>query len=159
MSPSSPALLRTHQAVGLFVLLLAVFYSVGALWIESQSGYAGISTRTVPLVIAAGLALCGLKLLLKRDSVLPQAPDTDGVKSQFGRLGWLLAGLLLNIALIGFIGLPLASTVLMVCVARGYGSLRPVRDALIALTLTIALWLLFTRVLSIGLPLLPLLGI
>ena len=151
--------MRTHHAVAAFVLALAAFFGFGALWIESQSGYAGISTRTVPIVVAAGLALCGLLLMLRRDSVLAQAEDTDGMAPQFSRVVWLIAGLALNIALIGVIGFPLASTVLMVCVARGYGSTRPGRDALIALAITIPLWLLFVRFLAIGLPLLPLLGI
>ena len=151
--------MRNHQSVGLFVLTLGSFFAIGALWIESQSGYAGISTRTMPLVVAIGLLLCGVALILKLDSVLPRAADADGVAPQYGRLGWLVAGLVLNLTLIGFLGFPLASTVLMVCVARGYGSARPGRDALIALTLTIVLWLMFTRLLSIGLPLLPVLGI
>jgi putative tricarboxylic transport membrane protein len=173
--------MRIHHAVGGFVLALAGFFGIGALWIESQPGYAGISTRTVPLVVAVGLFLCGLTLLLRPGSVLGAAAravpqpaaqaETQGAQSlgnnndgerataQYRRLAWLVAGLLLNMALIGLIGFPLASVLLMVCVARGYGSLRPWRDGLIALALTIPLWLLFTRVLAIGLPLLPLFGI
>ncbi|MFX5570813.1 tripartite tricarboxylate transporter TctB family protein, partial [Acinetobacter baumannii] len=72
---------------------------------------------------------------------------------------WVAAGLLLNMALIGTLGFVLASTLLMVCVARGYGSRRLVRDALIGLAITVPMWLLFDFLLGINLPLLPIAGL
>ena len=51
----------------------------------------------------------------------------------------------------------LASVLLMVFVARGYGSRRPLRDAIVALAVTVPIWVLFSRVMGISLPLLPLL--
>jgi len=70
-----------------------------------------------------------------------------------------VGGLVLHAALIGSIGFIAASTLLMVCVARGYGSRRPLRDALIAFAIAVPIWALFSRVLGIGLPLLPLAGV
>lgn len=147
------------RAVGAAVLALAAFVAIGAFFIDGQAGYAGISPRAMPLAVAAGLALCGLGLVLRHDGLPRIAPESDGQPAQLGRLGWLLAGLVLNIALIGAIGFPLAGVLLMVCAARGFGSERPLRDALVALVLTLALWAVFTRLLAINLPLLPLLGI
>jgi putative tricarboxylic transport membrane protein len=45
----------------------------------------------------------------------------------------------------------------MVFVARGYGSRRPLRDAIVALAVTVPIWVLFSQVMGISLPLLPLL--
>jgi putative tricarboxylic transport membrane protein len=45
----------------------------------------------------------------------------------------------------------------MVFVARGYGSRRPLRDAIVALAVTVPIWALFSQVMGISLPLLPLL--
>src|SRR5262249_60349388 len=42
---------------------------------------------------------------------------------------WSLAGLVLNVVLIGPAGFTIASTILFVCVARGFGSKAIVRDA------------------------------
>ena len=44
------------------------------------------------------------------------------------------------------------------CTARGYGSRRIVRDALIGLALTLPMWALFDFLLGINLPLLPVAG-
>lgn len=166
VSPSNPARRANNSAAGvnrlpaLGVLLLAICFWIGLFWIESQSGYAGISTRTVPLLVATGLTVCALLLLLKPQSVLQQAEEaTDGRKPEYGRLVWLIAGLLLTMLLIGSIGFPLASVILMVCVARGYRSKRPLRDAIVSLCITLPLWFIFTKLLAINLPLLPLVGL
>lgn len=150
---------KAHRVTGAAVLGLAAFFAIGLLWIESQSGYAGISNRTIPLLVALGLGICGLLIFFRPASVLQQAEDSDGQPANFGQLIWVLAGLLLTIALIGTLGFPLASVALMVCVARGYGSRRPIRDALISLAITLPLWFMFAKLLAINLPLMPILGI
>jgi putative tricarboxylic transport membrane protein len=150
---------KPNQFVGAAVLAMAAFFTLGLFWIESQAGYAGISNRTVPVLVAIGLGICGLLIMLRGDAVLLEAEDADGQPPKIMQLGWVLAGLVLTIVLIGWVGFPLASVVLMVCVARGYGSVRPLRDALISLAITLPLWFLFAKLLAINLPLLPALGI
>jgi putative tricarboxylic transport membrane protein len=148
-----------NRLVGAVVLAMAAFFAIGLFWIESQAGYAGISNRTVPVLVTIGLGVCGLLMVLRADSVLLKAEDADGQPPKIAQLCWVLAGLVLTIVLIGLLGFPLASMLLMVCVARGYGSVRPLRDALISLAITLPLWFLFAKLLAINLPLLPALGI
>ena len=151
---------RPNVAVGIAVLALAVFFAAGVPFIENQGGYAGLSTRFVPMLVAAGLAVGAALLLINRESVTAQAEDVpEGQVAQLTGFGWLATGLVLHMVLIGSIGFVLASTVLMVCVARGYGSRKPLRDAVVALLLTIPIWLMFAKVLGISLPLLPLAGV
>jgi putative tricarboxylic transport membrane protein len=82
----------------------------------------------------------------------PPLSPTAGVD-----LLWLIAGLVLHMILIGWVGFIAASTLLMVFVARGYGSRKPIRDALVALAVTVPIWALFSQVMGISLPLVPLL--
>lgn len=152
----------SHTLIGVVVLLISALFFTGLSGISGDAGYAGLSPRFLPTLVGVGLAVCGVLLTWQglrggframpaEDAALPSRPH-----SPRGFL-WVAAGLLLNIALIGTLGFVLASTLMMICVARGYGSRRPLRDALIGLALTIPMWLLFDGLLGIELPLLPLL--
>jgi putative tricarboxylic transport membrane protein len=64
-------------------------------------------------------------------------------------------------ALIHTAGFVLAAVVLFVCIARGFGSRRPLRDAAFGLVLGLMAFLFFVRFLNVNLPagwLKPLLG-
>lgn len=150
---------RAKLAVGVFVLLLAAFFGAGLPFVDDQGGYSGLSPRFLPTLVAIGLALCGLAILFLRDTVLEVPEEATGEPIRLRAAGWVAAGLILQIVLIGSIGFILASSLLMVFVARGYGSQRPLRDTLVALCLTIPVWLIFAKVLGISLPLFPLLGV
>lgn len=56
---------------------------------------------------------------------------------------------MLNVALIRPLGFVLASTLLFVCVARGFGSTRPARDAGIRPVFGLAVFLAFSRLLGV----------
>ncbi len=154
----------SHTAIGIVVLLLSACFFAGLGGISGESGYAGLSPRFVPTLVGVGLAICGALLtwqgvrggfraMPEEDAELPSQPHS------LRGLLWVAAGLLLNMTLIGTLGFVLASTLLMVCVARGYGSRRVVRDALIGLAITVPMWLLFDFLLGINLPLLPIVGL
>jgi putative tricarboxylic transport membrane protein len=167
-------MVKPHVAVGLVVVAFATFFGAGLPLLDSDAGYAGLSPRTVPILVTAGLAICGLWLLVRpaalgRHVDAPPDGDTAPGKAADGApiattvhragLAWVAGGLLAETACIGMLGFVIASTILMVCVARGYGSRRPLHDAAIALAITVPLWALFTQVLGITLPLVPILGI
>lgn len=150
----------SHTAIGIVVLMLAGLFFAGMTVIEGDAGYAGLSPRFVPTLVAIGLAVCGAALTFQglrggframpeEDAELPSYPHSPR------GLAWVAAGLVLNMALIGPLGFVISSTLLMVCVARGYGSRRPLRDALIGLAITLPMWGLFDFLLGINLPLLP----
>ena len=154
---------RSHTIVGGAVLALSVFFFAGLPGISGEEGYAGLSPRFMPTLVAIGLAVCGALLtwqavrggfrgMPEEDAELPQAPHS------LPGLLWVGAGLVLNMALIGTLGFVFASTLMMICVARGYGSRRIVRDGLIGLAITVPRWVLFDFLLGINLPLLPVAG-
>ena len=153
----------SHVSIGIAVLALSGFFLAGLSGISGEEGYAGLSPRFVPTLVAIGLAVCGALLtwqgvrggfrnMPEEDAELPEAPHN------FKGFLWVAAGLVLNMALIGTLGFVISSSLMMVCVARGYGSRRLVRDALIGLGLTLPMWALFEFLLGINLPLLPVAG-
>jgi putative tricarboxylic transport membrane protein len=171
--PSDPGIshrtepgLKSGFAIGAAVIGLSIAFGVGLLAIDGAGGYSGLSPRFMPTLVALGLAVCGLMILVQTvrgrfvagDDGLEAASNAPPRSPTAGTdLLWLIAGLVLHMALIGRVGFIAASTLLMVFVARGYGSRRPLRDAIVALAVTVPIWALFSKVMGISLPLLPLL--
>jgi putative tricarboxylic transport membrane protein len=66
--------------------------------------------------------------------------------------GVISAGVVLHMLVIGWAGFIIASTLLFVLIARGFGSRKPVRDAIIAVVLAFVVFFLFTKGLGLNLP-------
>jgi putative tricarboxylic transport membrane protein len=158
---------RAQVAVSVAVLALGAVAAVVALSLPGAGGYARIGPDVVPKAVAAGLMALGAWLL--RDALRggwrAPVPDDPGARGEHAfvpaAFGWVLAGLVAQMALVRDAGFPLAAAVLFACVARGFGSSRPLRDALVGLALGVAAYLFFARLLGVGLPagwLRPLLG-
>jgi putative tricarboxylic transport membrane protein len=150
--------MRGHLIAGTGVAFLAAVLAAGLPSIDAQGGYSGLSPRFLPTVVTVMLGALAVLLMLNPASVPRPDSPADAKGRSTARLLTLLAGLLLHMALVGLLGFIAAGTLLMVLVARGFGSRRPMRDALVGLALTLPLWLVFTRLLGLALPLLPLLG-
>ena len=52
--------------VGVGVLLLALGLALGAWFIPSAAGYAGVGPNFLPWVVSAALGLCGLQLIRRK---------------------------------------------------------------------------------------------
>jgi putative tricarboxylic transport membrane protein len=143
-------------ALGLLALGLFVIYETQS--IAETQGYSQIGPRLFPYVVGIGLALCGAVLgwhaifggwrNLPLDSEGHDAPD------------WIAfciisAGIVLHMIVIGWAGFIVAGTLLYVLVARGFGSRRLIRDAVIAVVLTTVVYFVFTQALGLKLPGLP----
>lgn len=144
--------------IGVCVLFAAAGVAGGLSSIDNAGGYSGLSPRFLPTLVAVGLTLCGAALLLGslRSPARPEEADTTAFAGA-APVAWLLGGLVVHLALITWIGFVAASVILLTCAARGHGSTRPARDALIALALAFPVWWLFAKGLGLGLPLMPLL--
>jgi len=151
---------RTHRrdraeigiAAGLLAIAAFIFWQTGQ--IDAASGYSAVGPRFTPLVVAAGLAIVGVGLL--KDALGGGWKGMEGVHPPEPFFApaflWIAGGLAVHMAIIGRVGFTPASTLLFVAVARGFGSRRPFRDALIGATLSAAVFLFFTRVLNLALP-------
>jgi putative tricarboxylic transport membrane protein len=103
-----------------------------------------------PLLVLAGLLLTGIAATFqtKRSSPIPQTQHGLALSS----LALLAAGIVLNVFLAESAGFVIASVVLFWCTARAFDARRPVRDAVFAIALSLAAYLLFARVLQLQLP-------
>ena len=154
-------------ALSLGVLALGVFASVVAFALPEAGGYARVGPNFVPKVVAGGLVLLGLWLLVElatggwRDRVPDDPTERGEHRFEFRGFAWVSAGLFAQMALIQHAGFVVAAAALFACVARGFGSPRPARDAAVGLFLGLCVYLFFVRLLNVGLPagwLRPLIG-
>ena len=137
------------------LIALGSFVVYGTQSIAETQGYAQIGPRLFPYLIGVGMTLCGAVLGWQalsggwRNVPLDQeghdAPD-------WLSFAVISAGIVLHMLVIGWAGFIIASTLLFVLVARGFGSRRPVRDAIIAVMLAVVVFVIFTVGLGLSLP-------
>ena len=111
--------------------------------------YAKVGPTIFPWIVSAGLGLLGLLLLVAALAGGWPVED-DETRVDWRALGWLLAGLIANVVLIGPLGFILASTLLFCCVARAFSSTQLVRDAAIAFVFSALTYVGFARILGIN---------
>jgi putative tricarboxylic transport membrane protein len=140
-------------SLGLVALGAYVVHGTGGI-AESQ-GYAQIGPRLFPYLIGTGLTLCGAVLAWHALSGgwrnLPAGQDGHAAPD-WPAFGIVSAGIILHMTVIGWAGFIIASTLLFVLIARGFGSRRPARDAAVAALLGIAVFFIFTLALGLKLP-------
>ena len=107
-------------AVGAAVLALAGVVGWQTTLVPQNAVYAQVGPTAVPWLVTAMLAVLGA-LLVWQGLRGGWEREAHGVFDVRG-LGWLLAGLALNVALIGTAGFIVASTALFACTARAFGS-------------------------------------
>jgi putative tricarboxylic transport membrane protein len=155
----------SEVALSAGVLALGIGAALVTAQLPSEGGYSHIGPNFFPAVISAGLILLGVWLFAEAFSGggwrnrAERSPDE--LPFQRAAFGWVSAGLFIHMAAIGFAGFVLAGTALFSCVARGFGSARPARDAALGFVLSLAVHLFFVKLLNVSLPggwLAPLLG-
>jgi putative tricarboxylic transport membrane protein len=141
-------------ALSLGIVALGLFLVVQTAGIDVSPSYARVGPRVFPWVISFGLILLGL--LLARDAIAGQwiADDSTPGAPAFDWHAFLLIGLglILHMVLIGRGGFVIASTVLFVCVARGFGSRAWLRDTVIGAILAFVVYVGFKYGLGLDLP-------
>jgi putative tricarboxylic transport membrane protein len=133
-------------SVALMTLAAIVIWQAGTI---RSPLYAQLGPRVMPYIVGGGLAALGAVLLAAalagRWRAEPAAPGTPDLPA----LGWLAAGLTLNVALVKPLGFVVASTLLFSLVARGFGSARWARNAGIGFVIAMLAHLGFEKLLGI----------
>jgi putative tricarboxylic transport membrane protein len=138
---------RGDLAISVGVVVMGLIAAWQTTLIQT-SAYAQVGPRAFAWATSCMLIVMGLFLV--KDAVMGGwSHETE----EFGEVDWqgglwMVGGLIVNVALIEFIGFILASTLLFIFTARAFGSLSLVRDTLIGLTLTIVAYVGFDRVLG-----------
>ncbi|WP_235998698.1 tripartite tricarboxylate transporter TctB family protein [Qaidamihabitans albus] len=159
--------LRGHSELGVCVLLLAVGVLVltDALSLPTDFTQRGpLGPKAVPVVVGTLLLL--ISALLARDVLrggrgeAESGEDVDLSAPADWRTVLLLAGaFLLNAALIDVAGFPISSALMFWGAAYALGSRNPVRDPLVAATVSVVTWVAFNELLGVPLPGGPLMGV
>jgi putative tricarboxylic transport membrane protein len=153
--------------LSLAVVALGIGAAAVALSLPSAGGYSRIGPNVMPVVVSLGLIALGGALLYEclSGGWRNRTPDDPAERGEHAFLpsafAWVSAGLLAQMALIHSAGFVIAAAVLFAFVARGFGSVRWLRDAAVGLLLGLAVFLFFVRFLNVNLPagwLKPLLG-
>jgi putative tricarboxylic transport membrane protein len=146
-----------ETAFGLGVLALAALVAWQTTVIPENAIYARVGPKVFPWLTVSLLALMGALLTLQ--GVRGGWEHDPGEDTDWRSLGWLAAGLVMNVAFIGGLevrgvtaaprlGFIIASTLLFVCVARAFLSTQPVRDAVIGFVVATVAFVGFDRVLG-----------
>jgi len=129
-------------------------YAGVALWQVGQIPvsplYSKVGPTVFPYLAVAGLAVLAVLLLAQALRGGWQPADEAEVRLDLRALGFVAAGLLANVALIGALGFTLASTVLFTLVAHGFGSRRPLRDAGTGFTIALIAYFGFAKALGVN---------
>ena len=133
-------------AVGLGVVALAALVAWQTTVIPENAIYAKVGPKAFPWISALLLAVMGAVLTL--EGLRGGWEHEEGAETDWRSLGWLGAGLLLNVVLISVLGFIIAGTILFVSTARAFGSDKPVRDAIIGFVLGVVAYVGFDRVLG-----------
>jgi putative tricarboxylic transport membrane protein len=140
---------RGEIALALGLLCISGIVLWQTLEIPVSPIYARVGPTIIPMMTGVGLGCLSFALLV---SALRGGWQTDEEKEYTPdklALGWLGAGMLANIVLIGPAGFTVASVVMFTLVARGFGSTRILRDASIGLAFSLVAYIGFARALGI----------
>lgn len=140
-------------AAGIFVVLLGVVSLWAASAIPTSPIYAQVGPKAIPYVVAAGLLVLGVLLVAVAlrggwSADLPEVAEAGPANRP--ALAWLLGGLAINLALIVPLGFSLAASAQFVCTARAFGSRTPLRDAAVALAVSLGAFFLFVELLGVN---------
>jgi putative tricarboxylic transport membrane protein len=146
---------RPEAAFAGGVVVLGLLLLAGASGIAPGAGYDRIGPRFFPIVTGAGLILLGMVLALSAWRLrVPPAAEPAPFTAPFNWIpfGYFLLAFVLFILLLDSAGFAIAAALQFWLVARAFRSRRPGRDALIALTLSLIVYLAFSRILGLSLP-------
>ena len=145
---SRPAVGEAIIGAGVLALAIVTFWQTMSIPVSPI--YAKVGPTVVPMMTAAALGLLGVLLLIDAWQGGWQTEEEKTLTPDRAALVWVVAGLVLNVALIGSAGFTVASTILFVCVARGFGSNNTVRDALIGAAFALIAYFGFVTTLGIN---------
>lgn len=147
---AGPRLAMPEFLIGLGLLACAAVVLWQTLAIPVSPMYSKVGPTVFPYMTMAGLALLAVLLMVAGIRGGWQPDEEKEAPSDWKALAFVIAGLVANVLLIQPLGFTAASVVMFVLVCFGFGSRRPLRDALIALVLALAAYFGFARALGVN---------
>jgi putative tricarboxylic transport membrane protein len=138
--------------VGLGLLLLAAVIGFDAARMQVAPQYSSYGPQIFPYIAMGALAVAGLYFLWQTATCRPDAIREDSEKADWTGVIGISAGLLAQVFLIERLGFVISAAILFFCVAWGFRSRKPLRDAVVAILLSTTTYLVFTQLLNLQLP-------
>lgn len=142
------ALPETLISAGLLLFALMVLWQTSQIPVSPL--YAKVGPTVLPYMVAGGLVILSGCLLVAAARGGWQPAEEQEQALDWRGVGFVVLGLVLNVALIEPLGFTAASTLLFVLVAYGFGSRRVLRDALIGLALALTAYFGFAQALGMN---------
>lgn len=149
-APAGNGIARGELLVALGVTGLAAIVLWQAWSIPVSPIYAKVGPTIVPVMAGIGLLVFGAALVISALRGGWQPEEEKALRIDHAGLGWVAAGLALNVLTIGPLGFTLASILLFTCVTRGFGSRKILRDAGIGAAFALIAYLGFAKTLNIN---------
>jgi putative tricarboxylic transport membrane protein len=147
---AEPRLAMPELLIGLGLLASAAVVLWQTLAIPVSPMYSKVGPTVFPYMTVAGLGVLAVLLMVAAARGGWQPADEKETPTDWKALAFVAAGLVANVLLIQPLGFTAASVVMFVLVCFGFGSRRPLRDALIALVLALAAYFGFARALGVN---------
>jgi putative tricarboxylic transport membrane protein len=109
-----------------------------------------VPSGAYPRLVLAGLVICGLAALGR--AWRSRASSTTTSSAGRAPLALVATGVVLHLLLAERVGFVIAASVLFWCTARAFDHRHPVRDAVAAIAISVASYVLFAQVLQLSLP-------
>lgn len=139
---------RAALVIAAVLLVLAAVVAWDASRIGGGGAYARIGPQTIPYVIAGCLAALGVWTIF--EALRGDFPEREPQEAM--PVLWIVGGLLIQLLTIRFIGFSIATGLLFALVARGFGERRFWISIPFGIVLSILVWVIFARGLSLTLP-------
>ena len=146
---------RPQVAVAAGVALLGALILWGATYLPTEGGYAQVGPGVVPRIVAVIILVLGAFLLREAFTGGFRGLDEEAeerMPMDWRAFAWVSGGIIGYGAFIEHAGFVLASTLLFVLVARGFGSRRWLLNAVTGLVLAVAVFAIFNYGLGLTLP-------
>ena len=139
-------------AIGLGLVGLALVIAFDTSRMQVAPTYAKVGPQVFPYLTAAALFLTGIYFAVLALRGAPDALKAGPGEASLVGVAAIAGGLVLQVLLIDRLGFILSSALLFSCVAWGFGSRRHLRDATVGIVLSVAAYVVFTRLLGLQLP-------
>jgi putative tricarboxylic transport membrane protein len=139
-----------EAALGAGVLALGLFVAIETALLKIAASHAAVGPKLFPYLIAGGLIVIGALLLA--EALRGAIAHEGGLELDWPAVGLISLGLIVQLAVLDYVGWIPATTLLFMAVARAFGSRRPAVDALLGLVLNGLVFVIFNYGLDLTLP-------
>lgn len=143
---------KAGYAVGLGLLVLAAIIWFDTARMQVPPNYSAYGPQIFPYLSIVALVVAALFLLWQTWAGRPGAVKPESDESDWTGVIAISAGLLSQAVLIERLGFVISAAILFFLVAWGFRSRKYLRDAGIAIILSLVTYLVFTRLLNLQLP-------